>query len=72
MCPVLPDPVARPWTNFYPPVYEGTFTSHGAVGLCALGLAQLDFTVGGLKSISEGHLFQYAGAPYKCLYGGAP
>ena len=34
--------------------------------------AQLDFTVGGLKPISEGHSFRYGGAPYKCLYGGAP
>ena len=31
MCPVLRDPVALPWTNFYPPGYEGTFTSHGAL-----------------------------------------
>ena len=37
-----------------------------------LWLAQLDFTVGSLKPISEGHSFHYAGAPYKCLYGGAP
>ena len=36
------------------------------------GPAQLDFTVGGLKPISEGHSFHFAGAPYKYLYGGAP
>ena len=35
-------------------------------------LAQLDFTVGRLKLISEGHSFHYAGAPYKHLYGGVP
>ena len=34
--------------------------------------AQLDFTVGGLKLISENHSFHYAGAPYKYLYGGVP
>jgi hypothetical protein len=34
--------------------------------------AKLDFTVGGLKPISEGHSFCLAGAPYKYLYGGAP
>jgi hypothetical protein len=31
-----------------------------------------EITVGGLKPISEGHSVHYAGAPYKCLYGGAP
>ena len=36
------------------------------------GPAQLDFTVGGLKTISEGHPFHFAGAPYKYLYGGVP
>jgi hypothetical protein len=35
-------------------------------------IAQLDFTVGDLKPISEGHSFHYAGAPYKCLYGSPP
>jgi hypothetical protein len=34
--------------------------------------AQLDFTVGCLTPISEGHSFHYAGAPYKYLYGGVP
>ena len=34
--------------------------------------AQLDFTVGDLKTISEGHSFHFAGAPYKYLYGGVP
>jgi hypothetical protein len=34
--------------------------------------AQLDFTVGGLKPISEGHSFHFAGAAYKYLYGGVP
>jgi hypothetical protein len=29
--------------------------------------AQLDFEVGGLKPISEGHSFHYAGAPYQYL-----
>jgi hypothetical protein len=33
---------------------------------------QIDFTVCGLKPISEGHSFHYAGAPYKYLYGGVP
>jgi hypothetical protein len=37
-----------------------------------LGPALLDFTVGGLKPISEGHSFHPAGAPYKYLYGGVP
>jgi hypothetical protein len=36
------------------------------------GPAQLDFTVDGLKPISEGHSFHFAGAPYKYLYGGVP
>ena len=36
------------------------------------GPAQLDYTVCNRKPISEGHSFHYAGAPYKCLYGGAP
>jgi hypothetical protein len=36
------------------------------------GPVQLDFTIGGLKLISEGHSFHYTGAPYKYLYGGAP
>jgi hypothetical protein len=35
-------------------------------------LAQLDFTVGGLKPISEGHSFHYTGAPYKYSNGGVP
>jgi hypothetical protein len=34
------------------------------------GLAQLDFTVGDLKPISEDHSFRYGGVPYKCLYAG--
>jgi hypothetical protein len=38
----------------------------------AVGPAQLDFTVGGLKPISKGHSFHFAGAPYKYLYGGVP
>jgi hypothetical protein len=33
--------------------------------------AQFDFTLYGLEPISEGHSCHYAGAPYKCLYGGA-
>jgi hypothetical protein len=41
-------------------------------GLFGLWPAQLDFTVGGPKPISEGHSFHFAGAPYKYLYGGVP
>ena len=49
------------------PYYIGAFLKNRS----APGLAQLVFTVRGLKPISEGHSFHYTGAPYKCLYGGA-
>jgi hypothetical protein len=41
---------------------------------CAEGPVQLDFTVRGIKPISEGHSVKslYSGAPYKYLYGGPP
>jgi len=56
---------------------NGAGSEHGVSSMKSLprrrtGSAQLDFTVGGLKPISEGHSFRYGGAPYKCLYGGAP
>jgi hypothetical protein len=44
--------------------------SLAAAAAVAAGPVQLDFTVGGLKPIFEGHSFHPAGAPYKyCMAG---